>query len=152
MLRSTASKSRSFATLLSRRSKLETKPTTFQQYFKREQQVIRSTFASSLSTLSDASTQRNEKTSKHGLNTKRFKSAEPLDCFEDDLPLEDPPFKKLLAANRGEIATRIMRASSELGIASAGIYSHEGEFKSGLFKDEYRIPQCLGKIGNEKSH
>ena len=37
------------------------------------------------------------------------------------------PFGKILAANRGEIATRIMRACSELGVASAGIYSHEGK-------------------------
>jgi hypothetical protein len=36
------------------------------------------------------------------------------------------PFKKLLAANRGEISTRITRAASELGIQTAGIYSHEG--------------------------
>ena len=28
---------------------------------------------------------------------------------------EKPPFKKLMAANRGEIATRIMRAGNELG-------------------------------------
>jgi Biotin carboxylase, N-terminal domain len=37
-----------------------------------------------------------------------------------------PPFHKLLAANRGEIATRINRAAAELGILTAGIYSHEG--------------------------
>lgn len=37
-----------------------------------------------------------------------------------------PPFFKLLAANRGEIATRINRAASELGVSTAGIYSHEG--------------------------
>ena len=37
------------------------------------------------------------------------------------------PFTKLLAANRGEIATRICRAAAELGIQTAGIYSHEGE-------------------------
>lgn len=37
------------------------------------------------------------------------------------------PFGKLLAANRGEIATRITRAAAELGISTAGIYSHEGE-------------------------
>ena len=37
-----------------------------------------------------------------------------------------PPFHKILAANRGEIATRINRAASELGIITAGIYSHEG--------------------------
>jgi hypothetical protein len=40
----------------------------------------------------------------------------------------EKPFKKILAANRGEIATRIMRASAELGIPSAGIYSHEGAY------------------------
>ena len=37
------------------------------------------------------------------------------------------PFKKLLAANRGEIATRISRGAAELGIQTVGIYSHEGE-------------------------
>lgn len=38
------------------------------------------------------------------------------------------PFFKLLAANRGEIATRINRAAAELGISTAGIYSHEGAY------------------------
>ena len=37
------------------------------------------------------------------------------------------PFTKLLAANRGEIATRICRGAAELGIQTAGIYSHEGK-------------------------
>jgi len=32
-------------------------------------------------------------------------------------------FKKLLVANRGEIATRIIRACNELGIPTVGIYS-----------------------------
>ena len=41
--------------------------------------------------------------------------------------LSEPPFKKLMAANRGEIATRISRGASELGIQTVGIYSHEGE-------------------------
>lgn len=36
------------------------------------------------------------------------------------------PFLKLLAANRGEIATRILRGGAELGIQSVAIYSHEG--------------------------
>jgi hypothetical protein len=38
----------------------------------------------------------------------------------------EPPFQKLMAANRGEIATRINRGASELGIQTVGIYSHEG--------------------------
>ena len=43
---------------------------------------------------------------------------------------EDRPFDKLLAANRGEIATRIYRAASEMGISTAGIYSYEGMCQS----------------------
>jgi hypothetical protein len=45
-----------------------------------------------------------------------------------------PPFKKVLAANRGEIAVRIMRACNELGIKSAGIYSHEDRFTQHRYK------------------
>ena len=69
---------------------------------------------------------------------RRFKSAEPMVADNDfstaasvvtEAPgglFEDRPFKKIMAANRGEIATRIMRASAELGVPSVGIYSHEG--------------------------
>jgi len=39
-----------------------------------------------------------------------------------------------MAANRGEIATRINRASAELGIASVGIYSHEDRFTQHRYK------------------
>lgn len=60
-----------------------------------------------------------------------------VSCFHTSAPVwqkgkkvatEPPPFKKLLAANRGEIATRIVRAASELGIQTAGIYAYEGKF------------------------
>jgi acetyl/propionyl-CoA carboxylase alpha subunit/acetyl-CoA carboxylase carboxyltransferase component len=37
--------------------------------------------------------------------------------------MRDAPFKKLLIANRGEIAIRIARAASELGIATVAVYS-----------------------------
>ena len=40
--------------------------------------------------------------------------------------VKEPPFTKLMAANRGEIATRISRGAAELGIQTVGIYSHEG--------------------------
>jgi len=68
--------------------------------------------------------------------TKRHQSTEMLE-HEPLQPLRDdftPPFKKVLAANRGEIATRIMRACSELGVDSAGIYSHEDRFTQHRYK------------------
>ena len=37
-------------------------------------------------------------------------------------------FKKILVANRGEIAIRIFRACAELGIKSVGIYSKEDKY------------------------
>ena len=42
--------------------------------------------------------------------------------------VKEPPFTKLMAANRGEIATRISRGAAELGIQTVGIYSHEGTY------------------------
>ena len=38
------------------------------------------------------------------------------------------PFKRLLIANRGEIAIRVMRAANELGIGTVAIYSQEDRF------------------------
>ena len=38
----------------------------------------------------------------------------------------EPPFQKLMACNRGEIAVRISRGAAELGIQTAAIYSNEG--------------------------
>src|SRR5688572_15168982 len=36
--------------------------------------------------------------------------------------------RRLLIANRGEIAIRVMRAASELGLSTIAIYSHEDRF------------------------
>src|SRR5450755_1699585 len=38
------------------------------------------------------------------------------------------PVRRLLVANRGEIAIRVMRAATELGISTIAIYSHEDRF------------------------
>lgn len=45
-----------------------------------------------------------------------------------------PPFQRLLVANRGEIAIRIFRAATELGIRTIGIYSYEDRFALYRFK------------------
>ena len=39
-------------------------------------------------------------------------------------------FRKLMVANRGEIAIRIFRSAHELGIRTVAIYSHEDRFGS----------------------
>ncbi|HSQ90398.1 pyruvate carboxylase [Romboutsia sp.] len=57
-------------------------------------------------------------------------------------------FNKVLVANRGEIAIRIFRACSELGIKSVGIYSKEDKY--GLFRtkadESYLIGEDKGPI------
>ena len=42
--------------------------------------------------------------------------------------------RKLLAANRGEIAIRIFRSAHELGIRTVALYSHEDRFALHRFK------------------
>lgn len=54
------------------------------------------------------------------------------------------PFKRLLVANRGEIAVRILRAATELGIRTVAIYSHEDRFSLYRFKadEAYKIGEA----------
>src|SRR5262249_22392487 len=44
------------------------------------------------------------------------------------------PFRKLMAANRGEIAIRVFRSAHELGIRTVAIYSHEDRFATHRLK------------------
>ncbi len=55
--------------------------------------------------------------------------------------MNKPPFKKILIANRGEIAIRIARAATELAIPTVGIFSFEDRFSLHRYKtdESYRI-------------
>src|SRR5512147_1779237 len=56
-----------------------------------------------------------------------------------------PPFSRLLVANRSEIAIRVFRSAHELGIRTVAIYSHEDRFALHRFKaDEAYL---IGKPG-----
>src|SRR5690242_5234333 len=51
------------------------------------------------------------------------------------------PMRKLLVANRSEIAIRVFRTATELGIRTVAIYSHEDRFALHRFKadEAYRV-------------
>src|SRR5579859_7916487 len=53
----------------------------------------------------------------------------------------DRPIRKLLVANRSEIAIRVFRAGHELNIRTVAIYSHEDRFALHRFKadEAYRV-------------
>jgi pyruvate carboxylase len=58
------------------------------------------------------------------------------------------PFKKLLAANRSEIAIRIFRAGTELGLSTVAVYAQEDRFCLHRFKadEAYLIGQGKGAV------
>ena len=56
--------------------------------------------------------------------------------------------RKVLALNRGEIAIRIMRAATELGLTTVGIYSKEDRLTLHRFKadEAYEIGANKGPV------
>ena len=54
-------------------------------------------------------------------------------------------FKKLMVANRSEIAIRVFRSATELGISTVAIYSHEDRYALHRFKADEAY--CIGKTG-----
>ena len=59
------------------------------------------------------------------------------------------PIKKILVANRSEIAIRVMRAATELGIRTVAIYAHEDRFCPHRFKadEAYQLNKDKGPLG-----
>jgi pyruvate carboxylase len=66
-------------------------------------------------------------------------------------PAPAPPkeFKKLLAANRSEIAIRVFRAATELHLSTVAIYAQEDRFSIHRFKadEAYLIGENKGPVG-----
>ena len=76
------------------------------------------------------------------------------DCVVDDFSVgacddDTPPFKKILAANRAEIAVRIMRAGTELNMATVGIYAHEDRKSAHRWcaDETYMLPAAGTPVG-----
>ncbi|MDE3240487.1 MAG: pyruvate carboxylase [Paracoccaceae bacterium] len=57
-------------------------------------------------------------------------------------------FRKILVANRGEIAIRVMRAANELGKKTVAVYAEEDKLNLHRFKadEAYRIGEGLGPV------
>jgi len=57
-------------------------------------------------------------------------------------------FKKILIANRGEIAIRVMRAATELGKRTVAIYAEEDKLALHRFKadEAYKVGEGLGPV------
>ena len=60
-----------------------------------------------------------------------------------------PEFKKILVANRGEIAIRVMRAANEMGKKTVAVFAEEDKLGLHRFKadEAYRIGEGLSPVG-----
>ena len=58
-------------------------------------------------------------------------------------------FEKILVANRGEIAIRVLRAANELGKKTVAVYAEEDKLSLHRFKSDeaYRIGAGLSPVG-----
>ena len=65
------------------------------------------------------------------------------------MPSKARSIKKLLAANRSEIAIRIFRGATELGLRTVGVYAEEDRFSVHRFKadEAYRLNSDKGPVG-----
>ena len=63
-------------------------------------------------------------------------------------PRRPRALRKILVANRGEIAIRVCRAATELGLRTVAIYSREDRFALHRFKadESYLVGEGLGPV------
>ena len=56
--------------------------------------------------------------------------------------------EKILVANRGEIAIRVMRAAAELGIRTVSIFTHEDRFSPHRYKSDeaYQVGEAKASL------
>ncbi len=75
-------------------------------------------------------------------------------CDASNLPMQVRPFKKLLCANRGEIAIRVFRACAELGIRTVAVFSEEDATNQHRYKSDeaYLIGEGKGPVEAYLSH
>jgi acetyl-CoA carboxylase biotin carboxylase subunit len=64
--------------------------------------------------------------------------------------LPSAPFKKILIANRGEIAVRVISACKELGIATVAVYSEADRYSSHVRFADQAI--CIGPAKSARSY
>ena len=67
----------------------------------------------------------------------------------DTLPIAPPRNRKLMVVNRGEIAIRVFRAATELGLRTVAIYAEEDRFSRHRFKadEAYLLNSEKGPVG-----
>src|SRR5689334_8391177 len=67
---------------------------------------------------------------------------------ECTVPAAPRPFTKLMAANRSEIAIRIFRAATDLGLRTVAIYAQEDRFSIHRFKadEAYLVGHGKGPV------
>ena len=60
-----------------------------------------------------------------------------------------PEFRKILVANRGEIAIRVMRAANEMGKKTVAVFAEEDKLSLHRFKadEAYRIGEGMSPVG-----
>ncbi|RHY06650.1 hypothetical protein DYB36_000398 [Aphanomyces astaci] len=76
---------------------------------------------------------------------RRLQHIKPKPAQHSMLSRDMSHIRKLMAANRGEIATRIMRAGNELGIRTVGIFSAEDRFTQHRYKADESFLVGKGK-------